>query len=160
MEGAPLELLRAQQDPRGVGAGMPTVSAFVAPAGAGAGAAGAAAPVEEEEEEEEEGKMVEGVFYLVPGGRAQGAVAASSSSLSLLSSSSPPAVAAAAVEAAEGGMGTLLVDPETRRPFTLEELQAMRVAEAGFRCVVRVGPACLLVVWWDGCRGVLGCVHC
>ena len=54
--------------------------------------------------------MVEGGFYLVPSSSAGG-----------------------------GGMGagegSLLVDPETRRPFTPEEVAAMRAAEEGFRCV-------------------------
>lgn len=69
-------------------------------------------PASEEEDEEQEGaRMVEGGFYLVP------------------------AVGAAAAREEKGEAEEGLVDPETQRPFTPEELEAMRAAERAFRCV-------------------------
>ncbi len=67
--------------------------------------------------EDEEGAMVEGGFYLVPGSTEGARTAADDG-------------AAAAAAAAP-----LLVDPETQRPFSPDELAAMRAAEEQFRCV-------------------------
>lgn len=136
-EGGPLELLRAR-DP---GAVVPLPCASPSPPVgdrevAAAGRMG----------EDGQGEEVEGGFYLVS--------------------------AAAAGNGGGGGGGGIggvgeeafFVDPETRRPFTGEELAAMRAAEEAFRCVGvqelrRFGGVCVYFGVCGSCLDALMLVY-